>query len=67
MMDILIVKGANSEISAIYNNFAKDVYFLKTRMITDETLGTTLQSASFRCVLTDLNDEKFVAAAGQSG
>ena len=56
MMDILIVKGAQSEISAIYNNFAKDAFFLKSRVISDETIGTTLYAASFRCVLTDLDD-----------
>lgn len=73
MMDILIVKAANthknvnSEITAIYNNFAKDIYFLKTRLISDDTLGTTLHSASFRCVLTDLDDDKFVVSAAQSG
>jgi hydrogenase maturation factor len=65
MMDILLVKGGpNSDISAIYNNFAKDAFFLKTRVITDDTLGTTARSASFRCVLTDLNDEKFIATGG---
>jgi hypothetical protein len=67
MMDILMVRGPNSEISAIYNNFGKDAYFLKTRVITDDQLGTTLSSASFRCVLTDLSDERFIVAAGQSG
>ena len=44
LMDILIVKGAGSstaDITAIYNNFGKDAFFLKTRMISDETIGTT--------------------------
>jgi hypothetical protein len=36
MMDILMVRGPNAEISAIYNNFGKDAYFLKTRVITDD-------------------------------
>lgn len=56
MMDILLVKGPQAEISAIYNNFGKDAFFLKSRVISDESLGTTLYSASFRCVLTDLED-----------
>jgi hypothetical protein len=64
MMDILMVKDQSAGISAIYNNYGKDAFFLKTRVISDETIGTTLHSASFRCVLTDLEEEKFVAAAG---
>ena len=39
MMDILLVKGAQSEISAIYNNFGKEAFFLKTRMVSDNQLG----------------------------
>jgi len=56
MMDILLVKGNQAEISAIYNNFAKDAFFLKSRVISDETIGNSLLSASFRCILTDLDD-----------
>jgi len=41
MMDILIVRGPNANLSAIYNNFAKDAFFLKTRVISDELLGTS--------------------------
>jgi hypothetical protein len=41
MMDILLVKGGNSDITAIYNNFGKYAFFLKTRVISDEYLGTT--------------------------
>lgn len=61
MMDILLVRGSTAEISAIYNNYGRDAFFLKARMISDETIGSTARSASFRCVLTDLNDEKFIA------
>jgi hypothetical protein len=74
MMDILVVRNApvsnviggasTVEISAIYNNFNKDAFFLKTRMISDPTLGTTVPSASFRCVLTSLEDEKFMVTGG---
>lgn len=56
MMDILVVKQPNSEISAIYNNFGKEAFFLKSRVVSDESIGTTVASASFRCVLTDLED-----------
>lgn len=56
MMDILLVKGSLNEITAIYNNFGRDAFFLKTRMISDDTIGNTAMDASFRCVLTDLED-----------
>ncbi|CDW73884.1 UNKNOWN [Stylonychia lemnae] len=67
MMDIILVKGEKSEISAIYNNFAKDAFFLKSRVISDESIGNTLHSASFRCILTDLDEQKFISMTGQSG
>ncbi len=41
-MDILLVKGQQADISAIYNNYGKDAFFLKTRVISDENIGTTL-------------------------
>lgn len=63
-MDILVVNGPQAEISAIYNNFAKDAFFLKARVISDESIGNTLYSASFRCVLTDLDDQKFISMTG---
>lgn len=56
-MDILLVKGGQSaDIRAIYNNFGKDAFFLKTRLISDDSIGINVPSASFRCVLTDLED-----------
>jgi hypothetical protein len=64
MMDILLVKGPTSDISAIYNNFGKDAFFLKARVVSDDVIGTTIPSASYRCVLTDLADNKFIAMAG---
>ena len=75
MMDVLVVRqGGNvttgqtfSTISAIYNNFGKDAFFLKTRVVSDSTIGTTAASASFRAVLTSLEDEKFIVTGGQSG
>lgn len=67
MMDILLVRGSSNEISAIYNNFGREAYFLKTRLISDDQIGNTAMEASFRCVLTDLEDQKFIAMGGQSG
>ena len=79
MMDILVVRngadsassitggGSFSNITAIYNNYGKDAFFLKTRMVSDSTIGTSVSSASFRAVLTSLEDEKFMVSGGQSG
>ena len=68
MMDILIVrKDSQPYITAIFNNFGKDAFFLKTRMISDIAIGTSVTSASYRCVLTSLEDEKFMVTGGQSG
>ena len=54
MMDLLMIRGNAWSITAIYNNFGKDAFFLKTQVISDEAIGSTASSASFRCVLTDL-------------
>ena len=67
MMDILIVHGQKSHVTAIYNNFGKSAFFLKVRFISDETIGNTLHTVSYRCVLTDLDDQKFIVTAVQSG
>ena len=75
MMDIFVVKNVvkpglstgSAQISAIYNNVGKDAFFLKSRVISDKTFGTTVPSASFRFVLTSIEDEKFMVSGGQSG
>ncbi|TNV73941.1 hypothetical protein FGO68_gene2124 [Halteria grandinella] len=73
MMDLLVVRTAevsgrqSAIVSSIYNNYGRDAFFLKTRMVSDGALGTTVNSASFRCVLTSLEDEKFMVMGGQSG
>lgn len=36
-------------------------------MISDSLIGTAVADASFRCVLTDLSDGKFIAVAGSPG
>jgi alpha-D-ribose 1-methylphosphonate 5-triphosphate synthase subunit PhnL len=71
MMDILLVQGGgagqSSMIKAIYNNYGKDDFYLKTRVISDPSLGISVPSASFKAVLTSLEDDKFMVTAGQSG
>ena len=36
-------------------------------MISDNIIGTAVVDASYRCVLTDLTDGKFIAVAGSAG
>jgi len=71
MYDILLVSKVKSgnglRISAIFNNIDRTAFFLKARMQSDVTVGTVVSGASFRAVLTDLNDGKFIAVAGSSG
>lgn len=69
MMDILLVRsnqqsGGANQISAIFNNYDKDAFFLKSRLISDSQIGMTVPQASFRCVLTSLEDEKFMVSGG---
>lgn len=52
---------------AIYNNIDRTQFFLKARMLTDDIVGTAVSGATFKCVLTDLDDEKFIATSGQTG
>ena len=54
-------------ISAIYNNLFGEMFYIKARMLTDNKLGSPLRSASFRAVLTDLNDDKFVVQCNDNG
>jgi len=69
MVDMLLVtKGENGlQIHAIYNNIDRTAFFMKTRMISDSQVATPVSEASYRCVLTDLNDVKFVVVSGSSG
>lgn len=70
MLDILIVSNSNIEmtnskksipyISAIYNNLNEDMFYIKARMLSDNKIGVPIREASFRMVVTDLSDEKFV-------
>lgn len=70
MLDLIVVSEKGHEvppISAIYNNLMGDSFFIKTRMLTDDHIGSPIRSASFRAVLTSLDDEKFVVAGADSG
>ena len=71
MMDILLVRqskqGTPTQISAIFNNYDKDAFFLKSRLVSDSQIGMTVPQASFRCVLTSLEDEKFMVSSGLPG
>lgn len=49
---------------AIFNNIDRTNFFLKARMLTDDIVGTTVSGATIKCVLTDLNDEKFIVTTG---
>jgi hypothetical protein len=65
MMDVLLVKQSTpTSIQAIFNNFDKDAFFLKTRVVSDSYLGINVPQASFRCILTSLEDDKFIALGG---
>lgn len=69
LVDILLVtqEGDKVKVHAIYNNIDRTSFFLKARMISDAKVGTPVVDASFRCVLTDLSDHKFIAVAGSPG
>ena len=67
MMDILIVRGPQSQITAVYNNYGRTAFFLKTRFVSDENIGTSLSTVSFKCTLTDLDDSKFIVSSFMMG
>lgn len=70
MVDILLVNtdyNGQIKIDAIFNNVDRTSFFLKARMLSDKAVGTAVRGASFRCVLTDVNDQKFIAVSGSTG
>ena len=67
MLDLIVVSESGLEISAIYNNLMGDSFYIKSRMLTDDKIGSPIRSASFRAVLTSLNDEKFVVQGSDTG
>ena len=48
------------QIQPIYNNLQGESFFIKTRMLSDDKIGTPLRSTSFKMVLTSLQDQKFI-------
>lgn len=76
MLDLIIINDPTSdynkenhipEIASIYNNLNPENYFVKSRMITDDKVGSPVRSAVFKVVLTDLDDEKFVVSCSDIG
>jgi hypothetical protein len=67
-MDVLLqtesAKGTSSLI-CIYNNYVKDTFFVKALMVANTVgiYGDAASGASYRLIVTDLNDEKFVVMA----
>lgn len=56
----------NSEILSVYNNIVKDTFFVKALMINSQNVyGDTVFGATYRFVVTDLNDQKFVVVGSQ--
>ena len=69
-MDVFLqVKGSNgkNQLLCIYNNYVKDAFFVKALMISNVVgvYGDATSGASYRLIVTDLNDEKFVVIATQ--
>ena len=68
-MDILLQTKLNgvNQILCIYNNYVKDAFFVKALMISNVVgvYGDATSGSSYRLIVTDLNDEKFVVIATQ--
>lgn len=75
-MDIIVQKeitkltGKTSQIGVIYNNMVFDSFFVKVVMLSKQsdnpnanTYGALTQGATFRYIVTTLDDEKFVRVA----
>ena len=73
-VDILLVTEkllptgeSGTQLKAIFNNIDMSNFFIKVRMISDESVATQVMSASMRCVVTLLNDKKIVVTGGHTG
>jgi integrin alpha FG-GAP repeat containing protein 1 len=69
-LDILVHRladgGTVTEVICIYNNFVKDTFFIKALMInTPSKYGDAAVGSSYRLVVTDLDDNKFVVIGSQ--
>jgi integrin alpha FG-GAP repeat containing protein 1 len=71
MLDFIVVSEPDDSsvptISPIYNNIQGDSFFIKARMVTDDTVGSPVRGASVKAVLTNLNDQKFVVTGSDAG
>ena len=67
MIDLLLVHRDEGQlqISTIFNNIDRTAFFLKAKMMSD--VQHSITGASFRAVLTDTKDQKFIVTAGASG
>ncbi|CDW88409.1 UNKNOWN [Stylonychia lemnae] len=68
-IDVLLQKTSDKQITdllCVYNNYVKDTFFLKALMVnTVNAYGNALSGPSYRLIVTDLNDEKFVVIGSQ--
>ena len=68
-MDILLQSKSTfvNQILCIYNNYVKDTFFVKALMVSNSVgiYGDAISGASYRLIVTDLNDQKFVVMATQ--
>ena len=61
-----------SILKLIYNNIDADTFFIKALMLnskqqkSENIYGDTLSGASFRFIVTDLDDQKYVVVGGQA-
>lgn len=76
MLDIIVVNDPTADynkenkippIAAVYNNLNAEMYFIKSRMVSDDKIGSPIRTAVFKSVLTDLDDEKFVVSGSDAG
>jgi len=75
MLDLIVVNEPTKnggddetpEIAAVYNNLNGEAFFIKARMLTDDRIGSPARTASFKAVLTNLDDEKFVVQGTDVG
>jgi len=68
-LDILLQTKGNgaSELLCVYNNYVKDTFFVKALMVANQVgiYGDAASGTSYRLIVTDLNDNKFVVMAAQ--
>jgi len=70
MLDLIVVSQESeqpNQIQAIYNNLQGSSFFIKARMLTDQVIGSPLRSVNFKCVLTSLQDHKFIVQGSDTG